>query len=44
MNTERSALLRGSDPGQGHRVSTTAGGMWRALARCIKIKKTNVSW
>ena len=33
MNSERGALVRGSDPPWGHRVHTMAGDMWRALAR-----------
>ena len=34
-NSERGALVRGSDPSEGHRVYTMAGDMWRALARSM---------
>ena len=33
MNSERGALIRGSDPPSGHSVHNTAGDAWRALAR-----------
>ena len=33
MNSERSVLVKGSDPPQGHRVHTMVCDMWRVLAR-----------
>ena len=33
MNSERGALVRGSDPPSGHSVHNTAGYTWRAPAR-----------
>ena len=33
MKSERSALVRGPDPPQGHRLHTTAGDIRRVLAR-----------
>ena len=39
MNSERNALVRGSDPPKGHRVHTMSGDTWRALARRSKEKQ-----
>ena len=39
INSERSALVRSSDPPWGHRVHTMAGDMWRALARLMMKKQ-----
>ena len=40
MNSGQGALVRGSDPRQGHRAHTVAGDTWRALVRRMITKQS----